>query len=94
MVADKDLWKYRSWELTVDELKKKQKKCRTIMWVNFMIWLMFFFASGLFFMVRFLVTSTYLAVVATMSMMCCCMYKYFEMRIDTIIEIRRLNKDE
>jgi len=91
MVLDKDLWKHRSWELTVDELKTKQKKCRNMMWFTFTIWACFFITSSLFFMMRYLVTSTYLAVITAMLLMVVFTWKYFEMRIDTIIEIRRNN---
>lgn len=94
MVADKDLWKHRSWELTIPELKRKQIRCKNMMWATFMIWLMFFVASTLFFIIRYLVTSTYFAVAATMILMVVFIWKYYEMNISTIIEIRRLNKDE
>ena len=88
MIKDKDLWKYRSWELSVPELKTKQKKCRTFMWYVFFIHFICFVISSIFFLMRYLVTSTYFIVIAAMILMMTCLCKFYEMNIGTIIEIR------
>lgn len=93
MVMDKDLWKTRSWDLTIVELRRKQQKNRTMMWFTFMIWALFFTAGCLFNMIGFYCTGASMVSISIMLLIVTMVWKYFEMNIDTIIEIRRL-KDE
>lgn len=90
MVKDKDLWKHRSWELTVQELKTKQKKCRTNMWGTFLVWTVCFTSASFFYMIRFFHTSLFITAVSIMLLMVVMVWKYFEMNYSTTIEIRMI----
>ena len=93
MVVEKDLWKHRSWELTVEELMLKQKKCRKNMWFVFIVWFAFFVAGVMFQIAGLYYEGVLSTIICVMLLIVMFIWKYFEMNFSTIIEIRRIKNE-
>jgi len=94
MIKDKDLWKHRSWELTIDQLKTKQKRCRKQMWFTFIIWIVFITIGLGSYNIGIVVGGSIWVTMSVMALLVCFAWKYNEMNLCNIIEIRMIKGEK